>query len=319
VLVDDGDVEVGDRHFRVELRRRVDGIGHPDPWLGHVHDHTEGIVLLLDRVTSFTLDSLWPLLDGALEPELDPLARRFAPAVRAEVREALGDASLELLALTASDRVAMLASVGRIHARHACGSAFVVSRLPWNGLSTRDLATLRLHTGGEEDACPEVLPDEAMLFATRSYHLQRTPGVREALEGLVAFVAESVVVHEARHAADDAVLQGQRIPCVGCPKETSHVSALESSAYLASFADPQHGALALYQACGLDREVVPERAAMIAFLADRLVEGGCGAAPPVDLAERAVAMERELHLRSDPVHLVDFPDSLPVSSEYTAP
>ncbi|MCB9688856.1 MAG: hypothetical protein H6738_21885 [Alphaproteobacteria bacterium] len=318
VIVDDGQVAVGERRFRVELRRRVDGIGQPDAWLGHMRDHTEGIVLLLDRVTTFSLDEVWPLLGAQTVPPTD-LGRRFAEAIREEVARGLGPQDAALLAETSSDRAAMMDAVRAIHGRHSCGSAFAVTRLPWNGLSSRDLATLRIHTGSVDDLCPEVLPDEAQTFATRSYHLQRTLGMREALERLVAFVAASVVVHEARHAADDAALAGQRIACVGCPRNTTHVEALEASAYLAAFADPDHAALALFQACNLDPQTVPERAATVGWLAERLVEGGCDGVPDPGLAERAAELERQIHLRSEPVRILDFPKGLPVSSEYTGP
>lgn len=318
VIVDDGRVLVGDRSFRVELRRRVDPLGLPDAWLGHVHDHREGVVLLLDRLTTFALDEVWPLLDPETPPASD-LGRRFAPAVRAEVEAGLGAEDTARLASTAAARAELLAAVHAIHGRHSCGSAFAVSRLPWNGLATRDLATLRIHTGSPDDACPEVRPEEAAAFASGSYRVQRTPGVREALERLVAFVAAGVVVHEARHAADAADLQGQRIACVGCPKDTTHTEALETSAYLATFADPDHASMALFQACNLDPLTVPERAATVGWLAERLVAGGCEGVPDPGLSDRAAALEREVHLRSEPIRVEDFPKGLPVSTEYTAP
>ena len=50
---------------------------------------------------------------------------------------------------------------------------------------------------------------------------------------------------------------------------------MQTSAYLAAFADPDHAALALFQACNLDPLTVPERAATVGWLAERLVEAGC--------------------------------------------
>jgi hypothetical protein len=176
------------------------------------------------------------------------------------------------------------------------------------------VATLQIAaSGAESSACPDVTEAEWQLFAARSAHLRGIPGLREALEHLVGFVAGAVVVHEARHAADDAVLAGQGISCVGCPEGTSHRSALEGSAYLASFADPVHGALAMYQACALDPEWVPDRVAMVSWLAERL-GGGCEGGSPVDRAARAAALEGEIFGRSEPVEVVDFPTSLPVGS-----
>lgn len=316
VLFDAGKVAVGERAYRAEVRRRVDDISQPDVWLGHMHDHTDGVVVLLDRITAFTLDKVWPMLDPVLEAELDPLSRAFAPAVRAEVAAALSSDHVAALAATAEDRMWLLRAAESVHARHQCGSAFVVARVPWNGLSSRDLATLQLHVS-EGAPCPDVTEHEVLVFSARSWHLRQTEGLREGLEELVGFVAGSVVVHEARHAADDDALAGQRIPCIGCPPETSHVGALEGSAYLASFADPQHGQLALYQACGLDPELVPERAAMVRFLAERL--GGSCEAPPGDLAARARDLEVAIFGRTEPIALADFPAALPVSSEYPQP
>ncbi|MEQ1568659.1 MAG: hypothetical protein ABMA64_23675 [Myxococcota bacterium] len=109
---------------------------------------------------------------------------------------------------------------------------------------------------------------------------------------LVEWVARSIVVHEGRHGYDRATLGGQRIPCRGCPSDTTHVGALEGVAYLAGFADPSTGALAMLQACAVLREaqLVPDRASMIRFLTGELAQGGCDAGPPPDLAARATAL-----------------------------
>jgi hypothetical protein len=314
VVTDEPTVTVGGATFPVEVRRRADPLGTPDTWLGRVHDHEDGIVLLLDRLTSFALDELWPVLDPELE--LSPLQRRFAPALRAELALHLSAEELRTLEETAADRYWMMRAVGAIHARHACGSEFTVSKLAWNGFSARDLTTFQRHAEGARAECPEVLPTEALVFATRSWHLQHTAGVRDALEHLVAVVGEGVLVHESRHAADDRLLDGQRIACIGCPPDTSHLGALEASAYLAGFADPTHGVVSLFQACRVADDASEDVRAGIAFLAERLAPGGCDGAPPADLALRAAALEREVFLRSEPAVLTAFPAGLPVSSEY---
>jgi hypothetical protein len=258
------------------------------------------------------------MLDPRLDGELDPLSARFAAALRREVAAALPAADVAALEQTAEDRYWLIRAAESVHARHQCGSAFVVARVPWNGMSARDLATLQLHVS-DTDPCPDVTGTEVLVFSARSWHVRSTPGVREALEKLVGFVAGSVVVHEARHAADDDALAGQRLPCLGCPDGTTPVQALESSAYLASFADPARGALALYQACGLDAELVPDRAEIVSFLAERLSPEGCDGPPPADLAARAAALEQEVFARSERIVVADFPVTLPVSSEYARP
>lgn len=321
VIWDEGEVRVGERPFDAEIRRRVDRTTLVDAWLGQMHDPADGLVVLLDRVTAFSLDQLWPMLDPLLEGELDPLARAFAPAVRAEVAAWLSAEELAALQATAEDRYWMNRAAEAIHGRHQCGSAFYVARVPWNGLSPRDLATLQQAAAeGVGDPCPDVTETEALLFAVRSSHVRREPLVRQALEHLVGLTAHAVAVHEARHAADDAALAGQPIPCVGCPAETTHLAALEGSAYAASFAHPDHGAVSMYQACALDPAWVPDRAAMVAFLVRRMNDGrGCAAGPPAARAGRADALQVEIFGRSDPIVVSDFPTSLPVSAEYGAP
>jgi hypothetical protein len=327
VIWDEGEVRVGEAPFAAEIRRRVDRTTLVDAWLGHMHDPNDGVVVLLDRVTSFSLDQLWPMLDPLLEPELDPLSRAFAPSVRAEVAAWLTAEELAALEATAEDRYWMNRAAAAIHGRHQCGSAFYVARVPWNGMSPRDLATIQQTAAMGLDApCPDVTETEALVFAVRSHHVRRTPNVREALEHLVGLTAHAVAVHEARHAADDLALQGQPIPCVGCPPETTHLAALEGSAYAASFAHPAHGAISMYQACALDPDWVPDRAAMVEFLVRRLNGGaGCGAGPgsPLwtegDRASRAAALQEEVFGRAEPVVVSDFPTSLPVNAEYGAP
>lgn len=314
IVLDDASAEVAGRSYRVEIRRRVDETTLVDTWLGHVHDHQDGVVVLLDAILSLSLDRVWPLLDPALDAELDPVMAGRATALRAEVARALPAPAVEALAATAEDRFWMLRAADAVHARHQCGSQFLIAKVPWNGMEARDLATLQLHadTAGTHP-CPDVTGTEALLFAARSYHLRATSGLKDALERLVAWAAAAVAVHEARHAADVERLGGQPIPCLGCPEGTTPVVALEGSAYLASFASPDHGAVSWLQACGLDPAALPERTAIIRFLADRLTPGGCEGTPPADLAARARELEQAVFLRTEPVTLSGWPATLPVA------
>ncbi|MBX2798359.1 MAG: hypothetical protein KTR31_11835 [Myxococcales bacterium] len=320
VLMEDGRVTVGERTFGASVRRRVDATSLVDGWMGHVHSHEEGVVILLDRVTSFALDRVWPMLDPVLDGELDALQQTFAPAVRAEVAEVLSPEALTALRNTAEDRMWLIRAAASVHSRHRCGSQFLISRVPWNGMSPRDQATLQQYAAGKDDhPCPDVTQAEALVFMTRSHHLRREPGVREALGRLVAWVASAVAVHEARHAADVAEVGDGQLPCLGCPDDTTRVAVLEGSAYVASFAHAGSAAVSLFQACGLDPEVVPDRAAIVRFVADSLYPGGCDAAPPDDLVQRAQVLERRMFSRTAPIELGGFPASLPVSSEYLSP
>lgn len=319
VIFDGGEVAVAGRPFAAELRRRVDGTTLSDGWLGQMHDHTDGVVVLVDPVTALALDEVWPMLDPELDADPDvpfgPLMRAFAPAVRAELADALTPAEMDALRATAEDRWWMGRAAAAIHGRRACGSAFYVSRIPWNGMSGRDLSTLQAaasSAASRGDDCPDVTETEALVFAVRTSEIRRTPGVYAAIERLIGHVAASVAVHEARHAADDAALAGRALSCSGCPSGTSETAALEASAYVASFAHAGTGALALYQACALDPATTPELAAVVAFLAGRLSPGGCADGPPSDLSTRAAALEAELFGRSEPIALTTFPDRLAV-------
>lgn len=310
VISEGSTVRVGEQSFAAEIRRRVDATTLVDGWLGSMHDHNDGIVILLDSVKQFALDQVWVMLDPYLDEQLDPMAKTFAPAVRREVESELGAELFAALQHTAEDRYWMNRAVDAIHARHACGSAFVVARVPWNGMSPRDIATLQLHAA-TPSACPDVTETEALLFAVRSQHVRAEPRIQEAVERLLGVVAGAVLVHEARHAADDRALMGQSVSCMGCPDDTSHVVALEGSAYAASFAHPRTAALSMYQACALDAAQVPDRVAMVHFIADRIIEGGCAKAPPEDLADRASEIERRVFGRSERIEIIDFPVSLP--------
>lgn len=313
VISEGSQVTVGSEVFTAEIRRRVDSTTLVDSWLGSMHDHEDGVVILLDSVAQFALDQVWIMLDPYLDEHLDPVARAFAPAVREEIEAALGSDLSLALQHTAEDRYWMSRARDAIHDRHSCGSSFVVARIPWDGLDSKDIATLQ-RSAELTSPCPEVTETEALLFAVRSNHIRSEPKIAEAVERLLGAVAGAVVIHEARHAADDRLLQGQSIPCVGCPDGTSHTAALEGSAYAASFSHPRWGALSLYQACALSESHVPERTAMIRFLADQISEGGCESPPPLDLAERARRVELRVFGHGDPIDLVDFPVSLPAGA-----
>ncbi len=318
-VLGDAEVVVDGAVHGVTVRRRLDGVAPADAWLGQLQGPDRRVVVLLDRVTSFTLDRIWPLLDPVLDGELDPLARRFAPAVRAEVARQLTPEGFHALQATAEDRYWLLRATAAIHARAECGSTFRIEGLPWNGLAAMERAALhaRAREAGAAD-CPEVNQREALAFDVRSRHVRGQPGVRAALEELVAFVAEVVVVHEARHAADIAARdeRGQPLACSGCPETLSPIGVWEGSAYLATFATRDSAALALFQACDIDPMGQPERAEVVSFLARALVEGGCEGTVPADLPAKARALEAEAYGRRSTVEIRGFPASLPVSSVY---
>lgn len=311
-IVVDTHVEVAGEPFRARVVARADRTNVIEQWLGTIRDD-DGALIVLDRMVTFTLDEVWPLLDPALDGDRLPRERAFAPAVRAAVQRALTAAQVEALRATAADRFGLLEAVDAVHGRHACGSRFVIGRLPYDGLQPRDLTTLsRFAAGTAHTPCPDVTAEEASVFRIRSESLQAREDLRDALEALLAWTTAAIAVHEARHAADHRAGGGRAPVCPSCPAGLSPVGVHELSAYLASVAHPEHGPLALYQACGLAPDDVPVRAEVVSWLT-RQLETGCDAPPPADLSERARALEVELFGRADAITLPeDFPGRLPL-------
>jgi len=312
-IIHDGHTRVGDRAYRTLVQRRADDTTQVEAYLGHMRSWERGVILLHDRIRGYALDEVWPLLDPDHLPP-DPIAAAFAPSLRAAVRDGLGSQVADKLEATAAHRRRMIESVSSVHGRHRCGSQFLISRIPWNGFQAADVTRLQIHAAAAaHQTCPDVRPEEAAALVDGSQALQATPGLRDAAERLTAWVAGAVAIHEARHAADDARIDEEgHFACTGCPAELGRVEALEASAYLASFAAPHQGVVSMYQACALDPDKLPGRAAAVAFLADR-IGTTCREGPPEDLSLRSRGVEIDLFGRLTPVDLQDFPVSLPVA------
>ncbi len=314
-VIYDGETQVGKHTYRTRLQRRADDTTQVEPYLGHVQSWKEGVLLLHDRIRDYTLDEVWVLLDPATTGEGDPVKEAFLEPIRQEVRDALGAEVAARLAASAGHRRAMLDVVEQVHGRHRCGSQFLISRVPWNGFQAADVARLEVHAAAAaHQDCPDVTPEEARVLVASSRWLREQEGLRDALDRLIAWVAGAVVIHEARHAADDdgRAGSGTALACLACPPELERVGVLEASAYMASFADGQRGVLAMYQACRLDPERAPVRAEAVAFLMEKLGTS-CAEGPPEDLVGKARGVEVELFGRLTPVSLVDFPVALPAT------
>ncbi len=308
----DGQATVGSRTFRERVVRRSDNIGVIEAYLGLTPDAEDGSLVVADRLASFGLDEVWPLMDAAMD-RFQPSARRvFAPSVRAAVEPYLTDADRGALLMTASDRFYIGQAVDRLHSRHACGSGFVIRRVPFDGLRGEDLRSIRravATTGNQE--CPEATADEALVLSIRSDHLSKVEGLQIALEKLVGRVARAIAIHEIRHAADDA---DRPLACTGCPSDLPEVGVMELSAYLTSFADPEVGALAALQACALPIADLPARGLAIEYLSSELGDL-CLNGPPPDLADQARALETRLFGRTSPIRLSEgFPERIPVTT-----
>lgn len=273
----EGAVLVGPRKVRARLLQRIDRTNLVESWLGVVSEGHDSARVVLDRVRDASLDVLWPLLDPA---------RRDAPAraLQREVRRALLPEHAEALADTAFVRATVLRVAGEINARRRCGSPLTMPRVPWRGFGPegcRVLLDAAVPPGVE--MCPRVTTPEALALAEATVALAGTPHLEAALAALVGHLARSVVVHEARHAADRAAGEP---PCRACPARLNAAARSELRAYLASLADPVTGHAALRQVCHAhldDAHAAAWREARGALGGDPCAE------PPPDLRARALA------------------------------
>jgi len=306
-------VAVGDETYRARIITRLDSLNVTEAYLGATSKDSDGAFLLAERVLEFAADHVWPLLDPALDEQQDDRVRDFLEPLRREAVRALDPAELTLLRDTAPVRRNVLDAVAAIESRRECGSQFVVNEVPWNGFGLHDLVVFDGHSElDEEIECPAVTAAEAETLIEGSRKLRHTEGLAEAVGALTAWLARGIVIHEARHVADDAEVDGLETPmdCRGCPPRSSVTVRAEISAYLASLAWSESPAVALFQVCqALEAGPGPHVSALDLIL-ERLGRA-CVDGPSGDLQARARALEQELFGRSDPIGLPDdFPARL---------
>ena len=311
-VLSDTPTRVGDTgYWRTQVVQRVDDLSVVEGYLGLTSDHESGAVVVAERVAAFAIERVWPLLDPELDNERLAIDARFAPSIRDAARQALHPTDYLVLEDTAADRFWLERAVAQVHTRARCGSRFQIGHLPFDGLHHRDLLEVRRYAAATADSpCPDVTPIEAAALTMRSRRLQDTAGLRQALEALSAWVARSIAIHEARHAADDG--EPGALVCHGCPADFGTVATLEVSAYVASFGAEQVGPVAALQACAVEEVDAAGRGQWIRFVSDRL-GGICDSGPTPDMAERAAQLEERLFQRNEPIRLhPDFPDLLPL-------
>jgi len=316
-VISDTPTRVGDGHWRTRVVQRVDDLNVMEGYLGLTSDHEEGALVVAERVAAFALERVWPLLDPTLDPERRRLDTAFAEAIRREARQALAPEDHEVLRSTAADRFWLERAVEGVHDRARCGSQFRIGVLPFDGLNHEALQTVRRFAAATYSApCPDVTREEALAMVLRSHRLQSTERLRPALEALTAWVARAVAIHEARHAADDAM--EEPMACVDCPDHVTGVTRLEVSAYLASFTDERSGVVALLQACAVEEVDAAGRGQALRFLSERL-SAACVQGPPASLQEQARALELSIFQRSDSIQLDPaFPARLPLERAHRA-
>ena len=306
---------VGGQPVRARLLVRADNLNIRELFVGQASTPEEGAVVVIDRVSDFALNQIWPLLVDS--PHLDPIQRAFSPWVRQEVTGLLApehSALLQASALHRGDLLAVAASARERRTR--CRSGYAFNFVPFDGFSEDSLArTERYAEADFGNNCPRVYPGEAQRLRASTVAIRDNLALPGALRALVAAAARKTIVHEARHVADGS-RSGADGPlrCQSCDRHMSGDSVAELAAYLAAFAHPETAYLALFHACTLAEDLDgPHRRALDEIL-PRLLPTGCSGSIPAGLPDLAAGLERQLLGRSQAVQLpADLPSALPVT------
>lgn len=232
-VLSDLTVTVSGEPSRARLIRRADRTNLVEQYLGHSGDLERGAMIVSDRIAESALE-LWASLDGA-----DP----WSAPLHAELSRALSPEDLDALVKSAPVRRSLQDATDSINQRRPC-SNFAVNRVPALGYDRYDLEAFEQRGLRDAGACPEVRREEATAILTASRALRDDDALPQALNALAAHLARAVMVHEARHQADERV---------GLPEAllNLHYEAVlkEARSYLASFAHPELGWTSVAQAC----------------------------------------------------------------------
>jgi hypothetical protein len=307
-------VTVDTAPYRVRLLTREDHTNLVEGFLGQTSVEREAALVVADRVVDFTIERLWPLFDveGELVPsDTDP---GLSAKLRADAMAAIGATAFERVASSSALHHEIETEIAKLKQRQGCGSIVRVPSVPWDGLSDRTLSLIdSVAKKNEARHCERMTVSDAERIVTLSRRLHDDPDLAQALGKLASWVVRAVVVHEARHLADDL---DPDLACKGCPDSMSHAVRAEVSAYLASFAAEGIGHVALLQACGVTPGMKEAHSAALSFLLPKLLPSGCYGPMPEGFPESARALERELFGREDAVKFpVGFPEAVPLRRE----
>ncbi|MGM0559260.1 MAG: hypothetical protein ACQEVA_22950, partial [Myxococcota bacterium] len=305
------DVRVDGESYRGRLLRRADMTNVRENYLGSASTAEEGAMVVLDRVSDFVADEIWTMLDPAADEQLNPLQKAFAPAIRAEAAETIPAAQLAVLRETASERLALLQVVEAVNDRRDC-SDFRITYRPELGYPARQIDRLEARAMADQGKdCPRVTMQEYDTLNVASAKFQTIDGMEEALGALTAWVTRGVMVHEAKHVADDVRFDAldEPLECDGCPQNMGTSSRAEMSAYLSSFGYGAARTVNLFQAC----QVYPDARGAHGFalqhiLEPLVVDGECENGPRDDFRKRVIEMESKLLGRTD---VIELPESYP--------
>ncbi len=313
--VADVEVTIARAPYRVLLLSRADRTNLVEGFIGQTSWEHDAALVVLDRVVDFAADRLWPLFDGEHgSSRADSIGDSITDHVLTEALGALGMSTVAELARTGSLHRELEEELASVRRRNGCGASVLIDQVPWDGLSPRALALLNdVAVRNEQRRCPRLMTQDARRFELLSARLRDDAELEPALGRLAAWLTRAVAVHEARHLANDRGQVEKDRLCGGCPSALTRSEQSEVSAYLASFAAPGLGYVALMQACGVDLSVRGTNTTALAWVLPKLLDEGCAGAVPDDLYQRAQQLEREVLGSSDRTELsAAFPDFVPV-------
>ena len=319
-VLNDGEVFVDGRGYRARFVARMDSLNVVEGRVGSVIDHEEGAIVLVDRLRALVADDLWPLMSrpADIHPDRPALSRIFTHHVRAAVSDFIGQDAVLALQRTAPAREDIVRTVDVIRDRGARCSRFHVKRVNWYGFAPADISLLRDFARRDSGLpCPSVRFDEVERFREDFRTIVSDGEAIDVAARLLAWAGRAVLVHEARHAADDDRDGGIDTweSCAGCPEDLTGRELHEASAYSASFADPVSGVFAVFQACQVARDSDGVHARAASRVLDAIGSDICAQGPPDDLTTRAAMVERSWFGREPVVELgAGLPERLPMRS-----
>jgi hypothetical protein len=294
-----------DRH--VLLLARQDHTNLVEAFLGQTSLEPGTALIIVDRVAEYAVDQLWPLFAQPKATSESELASK----VRDEALRAVGAPVAEILARTYEVHRTLQSEVAALSNRKGCGSGVIIERVPWDGLSERTMALVnRVAHKNERRHCPKVTMQDAARVSTISRELREHGELESALGTLTGWLTRAVAAHELRHLDDDAATPEDRVkaPCRDCPAWFDYSTRAEVAAYLASFASPGLGYVALLQACGNAAERRGSHSIALEYILQQLLTSGCTGPIPDDFYARAATLRSLLTGRSERVEL---PAALP--------
>ncbi len=299
---------------------RIDSTNSFEMYTGLAHAGATEAIVLVDRTFDTVVERLWPLLDTENSPSETPevegsVESVMLDSVLTEMRLALAPEHVERLIATAPLRRELAEITYDLINRKGCERSVRLQPASWDGYDPRTLDQLSVWAKIDRlESCPRATHKEADRLREISRTLQRDKPLKDALESMLAWLTRSTAIHEARHIADDQLVNGLEasLECELCPDSMNTSARAELSAYLASFAWSDAPNTSLFLACMNNTSGRgPHRTALGVAL--RHLKTLCGKPPPPELSTRAQEVEESLFGRRQPIILPDdYPKSVTI-------